>query len=87
MRMLAITGTRADWGLLLPVLTLLRDDARFDLRLCVTGQHLDPASPSLDAIRRDGLRKRAEDYATPHVVDEYLRILGVSHPARAGTAS
>ena len=54
MRILAVTGTRADWGLLLPVLIRLRDDARFDLRLCATGQHLDPRSPSLEAIRTDG---------------------------------
>lgn len=65
MRMLAITGTRADWGLLLPVLTLLRDDARFDLRLCATGQHLDPASPSLAAIRQDG-------FEPDHLVDMEL---------------
>ncbi|MGY6629530.1 MAG: UDP-N-acetylglucosamine 2-epimerase [Wenzhouxiangella sp.] len=51
---MAITGTRADWGLLLPALNLLREDRRFELRICVTGQHLDPASPSLDAVRADG---------------------------------
>ena len=67
MRVLAITGTRADWGLLLPVLTLLRDDARFDLRLCATGQHLEPASPSLEAIRRDG-------FEPEHLVDMELAV-------------
>lgn len=54
MRVLAITGTRADWGLLLPVMKLLRESERFELQVCVTGQHLDPASSSLAAIRRDG---------------------------------
>lgn len=54
MRILAISGTRADWGLLQPVLALLRDDSHFDLSVCATGQHLHAASPSLDAIRRDG---------------------------------
>lgn len=54
MRILAVTGTRADWGLLLPVLIRLRNNAQFDLVLCATGQHLDPRSPSLEAIRSDG---------------------------------
>lgn len=65
MRVLAITGTRADWGLLLPVLSQLRDDSRFELRICATGQHLDPASPSLAAIRRDG-------FEPDHLVDMEL---------------
>lgn len=34
----------------------------------------------------DALRRRAEDYATPRVVDEYLRLLGVDREGRAGTA-
>lgn len=54
MKVLAVTGTRADWGLLVPVLTLLREDPRFSLEICVTGQHLMPGNPSLDAIRQDG---------------------------------
>jgi UDP-hydrolysing UDP-N-acetyl-D-glucosamine 2-epimerase len=54
MKILAVTGTRADWGLLVPVLTLLRDDPRFSLKLCVTGQHLMPENPSVEAIKQDG---------------------------------
>ncbi len=38
----AVTSTRADWGLMAPVLALLRDDPAFDLQLIVTGQHLMP---------------------------------------------
>jgi len=53
MRILAVTGTRADWGLLVPILTLLRADPRFELEIAVTGQHLMPGSPSLDAIGKD----------------------------------
>lgn len=64
-RVLAITGTRADWGLLLPVLTLMRSDTRFDLRLCATGQHSDPVSPSLNAIREEG-------FEPDHLVDMEL---------------
>lgn len=54
MKILAFTGTRADWGLLVPVLALLRDDARFTLEICATGQHLMPDNPSLEAIGHDG---------------------------------
>lgn len=54
MRILAVTGTRADWGLLAPVLALLRDDVRFDLRLAVTGQHLMADSPSRTEITAEG---------------------------------
>ncbi len=62
MRVLAVSGTRADWGLLQPVLARLRDDARFTLDLLVTGQHLMPESPSLAAIA-------AEGFAVAHHVD------------------
>lgn len=40
LKVCAVTSTRADWGLLAPVLALLRDDPAFDLQLIVTGQHL-----------------------------------------------
>ena len=36
------TGTRAEYGLLLPLLKLLRDDPRVELQLLVTGTHLSP---------------------------------------------
>lgn len=51
---LAVTGSRADWGLLAPVLAALRDDPAFSLHLAVTGQHLTPGSASLAAILEDG---------------------------------
>ncbi len=54
MRVLAVTGTRADWGLLAPVLRALRDDPWFDLVVLATGQHLMAGSPSLDEIRAAG---------------------------------
>lgn len=38
----AVTGGRADWGLLSVPLVRLRDHAAFDLKLVVTGQHLAP---------------------------------------------
>ncbi|MDR3120705.1 MAG: UDP-N-acetylglucosamine 2-epimerase [Clostridiales bacterium] len=36
----AVTGTRAEYGLLSPLLRRLRDDPELDLRLVVTGMHL-----------------------------------------------
>lgn len=63
MKLLAVTGSRADWGFLLPVITRLRDDARFNLTLAITGQHLEPGpQASLAAIARAG-------FDTSHQVD------------------
>lgn len=51
----AITSTRADWGLLAPVLALLRDDPSFRLQVVVTGQHLMPeAGATGDAVTGEG---------------------------------
>lgn len=67
MKILAFTGTRADWGLLVPVLVLLRNDPRFTLEICVTGQHLIPGNPSLQAIETDGF---SIDYILPMDLSE-----------------
>lgn len=56
MKVLAISGTRADWGLLQPVLALLRDDVRFELEILVTGQHLMAGCSSAAAIEEAGFR-------------------------------
>ena len=40
LRVCAVTGARADFGLLRPVLRALRDDGRFELQLVATGAHL-----------------------------------------------
>jgi UDP-hydrolysing UDP-N-acetyl-D-glucosamine 2-epimerase len=62
MKVLAVTGTRADWGLLQPVLVLMRADARFTLEILATGQHLMPGSPSPASISAAG-------FALAHRVD------------------
>lgn len=54
MKVLAVSGTRADWGLLQPVLALLRDDTRFALEILVTGQHLVAGSTSVEVIKAAG---------------------------------
>ena len=59
---LAVTGSRADWGLLVPILRAVRNDAAFRLRLAATGQHLTPKSASLEEIKNDG-------FAIDHRVD------------------
>ena len=65
MKVLAVSGTRADWGLLQPVLMLLRDDPRFALEILVTGQHLMTGSTSVPAIEAAG-------FAVAHRVDMRL---------------
>ena len=56
MRSIAVfTSTRADYGLLRPVLFRLRDDLEIDLRLLVSGTHLSPEFGSTEqVIEADG---------------------------------
>ena len=57
LRVLAVTGGRADWGLLRSPLRLMRDDPAFDLRLAATGSHLDPAfGLTVGEIEAEGFR-------------------------------
>ena len=59
--LMAVTGSRADWGLLTSPLALLRDDPTFKLILVVTGQHLTPQSKaSLTEIGADGFAVNAK---------------------------
>lgn len=57
MKILAVSGTRADWGLLQPVLVLLREDSRFVLETLVTGQHLMEESASIEPIHAAGFQE------------------------------
>jgi UDP-hydrolysing UDP-N-acetyl-D-glucosamine 2-epimerase len=54
MKILAISGTRADWGLLQPVLLMLRDNPKFTLEILVTGQHMMPGTTSVPEIQAAG---------------------------------
>ncbi|WP_124067829.1 UDP-N-acetylglucosamine 2-epimerase [Clostridium sp. E02] len=53
-RLCVVTGSRADYGLLLPVIERIRDEKDFTLSLLATGSHLDTrygnSSLSLEAI-------------------------------------
>ena len=42
MKIAVITGTRAEYGLLKPLIKLIKDESEFDLQLIVTGMHLSP---------------------------------------------
>ncbi|MDA2916139.1 UDP-N-acetylglucosamine 2-epimerase [Nitrospinae bacterium AH_259_B05_G02_I21] len=61
MRTIAVlTGSRADYGLLRPVLRRIEDHPRLDLRLIVTGTHLDPRfGETYQEIENDGFRPAA----------------------------
>lgn len=51
----AVTGTRADWGLLKSPLGLIRDHSGFGLSIAVTGSHLSPLhGMTVDEIIDDG---------------------------------
>lgn len=55
MKVCAFTGTRADYGLLLPVLRRLEEDPDVDLHVLVSGTHLSHHyGNTVDVIREDG---------------------------------
>ena len=49
-----VTGSRAEYGLLRPILRLIQEDKALKLSLIVTGQHLSKGSETLREIRQDG---------------------------------
>ncbi len=59
-RICAVTGTRADYGLLRWTLHEINQDPDLTLQLVATGAHLDPAADSLTAIHADGFVIDAE---------------------------
>ncbi len=55
-RLIAVTGTRAEYGLMRPVLQALHGDPAFEVGLVVTGTHLaDAFGRTVEAIEADGL--------------------------------
>jgi UDP-hydrolysing UDP-N-acetyl-D-glucosamine 2-epimerase len=66
LRLLLVTGSRADFGLWLPVLAEARDRAGVEAALLVTAMHLDPRFGStVDEVRRSGYPVVAEVACTP----------------------
>jgi UDP-hydrolysing UDP-N-acetyl-D-glucosamine 2-epimerase len=65
-QLLAVTGTRADFGLWLPVLEAASRRPGVEARLLVTAMHLDPRFGStVEEVRRAGYRIAAEVPSTP----------------------
>lgn len=61
-----VTTSRADYGLLYPLINKLHQDSYFNLKLIVTGSHLQPDFGStLDEIKKDG-------FSSFHEVHTYL---------------
>lgn len=55
------TGTRAEYGLLKPLIKKIHDDCELELQLVVTGMHLSPEfGLTYKEIEQDGLRSRSE---------------------------
>ena len=74
-RICAVTGSRADWGLLRPVLDGIRDSETLALQLAVTGSHLSPAhGHTVDTIESQGF-----------VVDARINLAQRGDDARAVT--
>ena len=76
-----VTTSRADYGLLYPLLVRLRDDERFELTLIATGSHLrEDLGYTLEEIEADGFRVFAR-VALPHEGDSRLE---TAHATGAG---
>jgi UDP-hydrolysing UDP-N-acetyl-D-glucosamine 2-epimerase len=67
MKIAVVTGTRAEFGLLSGLMTLIDDSPKLDLQVVVTGTHLLPEfGHTVDAIRGAGFQIAAEVRAITH---------------------
>lgn len=67
MRIAVVTGTRAEFGLLSGLMTLIDDSPKLDLQVVVTGTHLLPEfGHTIDAISGAGFQIAAEVRAITH---------------------
>jgi len=86
LRVCAVSGGRADYGPLLPVLRALRDDPHFDLCLVLTGQHLvRSAGDTAAMVRADGFAPVAE-IDMQHAGDDAVSITRAAGNALSGMA-
>jgi len=66
MRIGVLTSSRADYGIYLPLLKAMSNDAYFDLRIIAFGTHLSPLHGyTIDAIREDGF---VIDHTVEHIL-------------------
>lgn len=71
-KIIYLTGTRADYGLMREVLIALEQSPLIDLSICVTGMHLSPLyGKTVDEIEADGFRICGK---IPAPVDESSRM-------------
>lgn len=76
-RVSVLTSTRADYGILRPLLTVLFHDADFDVRLVVTGTHLSEAfGMTVREIEADGF---PVDARIPLPLEENNTSVGMAH--------
>lgn len=67
MKIAVVTGTRAEFGLLSGLMTMIADSPKLDLQVVVTGTHLLPEfGHTVDAIRGAGFQIAAEVRAITH---------------------
>ena len=78
-----VTGTRAEYGLLAPLMSLLKQDPKIDLQLVVTGSHLSAQHGStIKFIEQDG-------FVADALVDLKLKddsVLSVAHALGRATS-
>ena len=67
LRVAALSVGRSDYGIFVPVLRLLQQDEKLDLRLIVAAAHLDPKyGNTVQEIERDGFPIEARLPITMH---------------------
>ncbi len=77
-KILALTGTRADYGIYKPVFDAIKASKNLSLELIVTGMHLRPEfGKTVDVIHQDGFKVIAElntltTEDTPRAMTEYV---------------
>ena len=57
MKLLVATSSRADFGLLLPVIRELKDDAFFQVEVCEIGAHISRHPENFQALKNAGFTK------------------------------
>ena len=91
-RVLFFTGTRADWGILLPLVKKFHADKNYEVEILATGSHYGPA-PTFNEIIEDGfkihyavdlnLEKNSAATAMGVGLDKFDQILKLAQPQLA----
>ncbi|WP_438426157.1 UDP-N-acetylglucosamine 2-epimerase [Aquimarina macrocephali] len=76
-----ITGTRAEYGLLKPLIQAITDDSEFNLQLVVTGMHLSPEfGLTYTQIEQDGfvIDSKVEDHLSGDSAEAITKAIGTA---------